>query len=154
MVLGFAGAGGGDRGWAAAAAVRSRGGGCRSGGGGGGVGVGAGAGARAGGLRAGGRSGGEGPAGRDEAGEGGKEWAAAELAADHIVLPQDGVLQRRLRRVHRALGGGLRRRLHRPTGRGREGPGRLHRTPPLPHLQRFRFLRCCRRDLPCWGLLT
>ena len=147
MVLGFAGAGGGDRGWAAAG--RSRREGCRSGG----PGAGAGAGARAGGAA----RGEEGAAGRDEAGEGGKEWAAAELAADHIVLPQDGLLQRRLRRVHRALGGRLRRRLHRPAGRGREGPGRLRGAPPPLYLSKdFVFYsRCyCRRDHRCWGFLT
>lgn len=109
MVLGFAGAGGGDRGWAAATAGRR---GASSGGvGGGGVG------ARVGGLPGGGA------AGRDEAGERGKEWAAAELVADHIVVPQDGIVQRGLRSVHGALGRGLRRRLNRPASRGREGPG-------------------------------
>lgn len=104
MVLGLAGAGGGDRGWAAGAAGASAGGGL-------------GVGARVGGLRGGGGAAG------DEAGEGGEEWAAAELAADHIVLPQDGLVQRRLRRLDGALRRGLRRRLHRPPGRGREGPG-------------------------------
>jgi hypothetical protein len=107
MVLGFAGAGGGDRGWAAAGAGASSGG----------VGV--------GGVRAGGGFRGR---GRDEAREGGEEWAAAQLAADHIVLPQDGLLQRRLRRLHGALRRGLRRRLHRHPGRGREGPGPLPTT--------------------------
>lgn len=127
MVLGLPGAGGGDRGWAAAAAGGSAGGGSRSGGG---WGVGAGV---AGLCAAGGRGGEEGPGrGEYEAGEGGKEWAAAELAADHIVLPQDGVLQRWLRRVNSALGRGVRRRLHRPPGRGREGPGRFLR--PSTHL--------------------
>ncbi|GJM88553.1 hypothetical protein PR202_ga04628 [Eleusine coracana subsp. coracana] len=124
MVLGLAGAGGGDRGWAAAAAAVGSGGrGCRS----------AAAGASERELLVSVRQGkAEAEAGRRERGggrmrrgKGGKEWAAAELAADHIVLPQDGVFQRRLRRVNRALGRGVRRRLHRPPGRRREGPGRF-----------------------------
>jgi hypothetical protein len=100
--------------------------------------------------------GGEGAAGRDEAGEGGKEWVAAELAADHIVLPQDGDLQRWLRRVYRALGGRLRRRLHLLPFRGREGPGSLPRPCP-PRLQTFfcfHFYAASADDCGRWGLLT
>jgi hypothetical protein len=148
MVLAFASPGGGDRGWAAAGL---RGGGCRSGGGGE---VGLGAGACAG-LRAGTGRGGERAAGRDEAGEGGKEWVAAEFAADHIVLPQDGDLQRRLRRVQRALGRRLRRRIHLLPGRGREGSGPL----PRPCLHFFKYLffliyAASADDCGRWGLLT
>jgi hypothetical protein len=138
MVLGLSGAGGGDRGWASAAV--SVGGGCRCGD------VGAGtADLRAAKGGGGGEEAGAGRRGEYEAGEGGKEWAASELAADHIVLPQDGVLQCRLRRVNRALGRCVRCRLHGPPGRGREGPGRLLRPQlSLPQPQLFILLdvRC------------
>jgi hypothetical protein len=125
MVLGLAGAGGGDRGWAAAESVGRD---CRD------------RFVEAGAAGLGVARGGEGAGrGEYEARERGKEWAAAELAADHIVLPQDGVLQRRLRRVDRSLGRCVRRRLHRPPGRGREGPGRLLRPQHSPRPEFFLY---------------
>lgn len=46
----------------------------------------------------------------DEEGEGKEQWLVAEFAEDNLVLSQDGVDECFLRRLHRSVGGRVRRR--------------------------------------------